>query len=326
MRRNIGKDLDQHINMPPAAVITLVLTQISCGVDLHCRRYVRRNIGKYLDQHINMPPAAVLVTAVLRTEVAGSAATDLGVHEVQPSTPNNTAHTGSSSSVGDGGEGTSSSSRTESAVEEAQSYDHPLTRVLLSCFGWLVKPNARAAQAKAGGSSSSNTSTVDSAAAAKLLPSANRGSAASTSCTSSDGSSSPADAYAVVDTAAASSSSSTSRDTQAASSSSSSSSSGGQGPPNMAELVGSALQRLSDSVVLPQLRLQHKASQTHVVETLVGIAEVSFQERTRSQALTLNPPQVRPQFFFPIELKLAYSLTPPLLTGVSQTCCVLHTT
>ena len=270
--------------MPPAAVL-LVLTQVCCGVDLHCRRYVRRNIGKYLDQHINMPPAAVLVTAVLRTEVAGSAATDLGVHEVQPSTPNNTAQTSSNSDVCDGSEGTSSSSSsssTQTAAEEPQSYDHPLTRVLLSCFGWLVKPNTPPAQAKA-----SSTSSSDSAAAAKLLPSANRGSTASTSSTSSDGS--PADAYAVVDTAAASSSSSTSRDPPAASSSSSS---GGQGPPNMAELVGSALQRLSDSVVLPQLPLQHKASQTHVVETLVGIAEVSFQERTRSQALTLNPPQV----------------------------------
>jgi len=65
----------------------------------------------------------------------------------------------------------------------------------------------------------------------------------------------------------------------------------------MASLVGSALQRLSGSVSLPQLRLQQqKPPQTHVVETLVGVAEVSFQERTRSQALTLNPPKVNRGF------------------------------
>jgi hypothetical protein len=55
--------------------------------------------------------------------------------------------------------------------------------------------------------------------------------------------------------------------------------------------AAAALQRLSDSVALHGLR-QHKPSQMHVVETLVGVAEVSFRERTRSQAITLNPPQV----------------------------------
>lgn len=246
-----------------------------------CRRYVRRNIGKYLDQHIRMPPAAVLVTAVLRTEVAGSPSTDLGLHEVQPSTP-------SSSGVAQGdGEGSSS---TQAAAEEPQPADHPLTRVLLGCFGWLAKPNTPAAQAASSSQSSSSTTTTSSPAAAKQLHESSGGSPASTS--SSDSDSSPADAYAVVDAVG----SSTSRGPPAAGMSSSSSSGGdesGTTSNNVAHLVGSALQRLSGSVALPQLRLQHKASQTHVVETLVGVAEVSFQERTRSQALTLNPPQVR---------------------------------
>jgi hypothetical protein len=80
--------------------------------------------------------------------------------------------------------------------------------------------------------------------------------------------------------------------------------------------MGAALQRLSDSVVLPQLRLQHKASQTHVVETLVGIAEVSFHERTRSQALTLNPPQVRLGILLAFSGLTTFNPSVPFLTAV----------
>lgn len=244
-----------------------------------CRRYVRRNIGKYLDQHINMPPAAVLVTAVLRTQVQGSPSTDLGLHEVQPSTPSS-----STGAAGDGGSSSSSGSAQAADAAPQAATDHPLTRLLLGCFSWLTKPNAPDAAAAASVSASSST---DGAAASKQPTTASHGTTASSSGSAdTDGdSSSPADAYAVVDAV-----SSTGRSAPAAASGTSSSDGASNGP-NVAALVGSALQRLSDSV--PQLRLQQKAGQTHVVETLVGVAEVSFQERTRSQALTLNPPQVR---------------------------------
>lgn len=241
---------------------------------LLCRRFVRRNIGKYLDQHIHMPPAAVLVTAVLRTRVEGSSSTDLGLHDFQQTGPDNGPQaSGSSSSVD------SDADTSEAALEEPQSADHPLTRLLLSCFGWLVKPDTPDSQAATDASINSSSSSqgrplIDQSGTAGADPTAHSSTSSSSSGT--------ADAYAAV--------------TADDASTSSSSSSGKTDGRNVAELVGSALQRLSDSVTLPQLRLQHKASQTHVVETLVGVAEVSFRERTRSQALTLNPPQVRPAF------------------------------
>lgn len=237
---------------------------------------MRRNIGKYLDQHINMPPAAVVITAVLRTQVEGSPSTDLGLHDLQPPPPAPAAGPTSSSS---------SRSSTTTANGEPQPAEHPLNQFLLSCFGWLVKPNTPV-ERSGSSSSSSSLSTADAAGRAHTN---------NTADSRSSSSSSPADAYAAVTAVDASSSSS-----PAATSSSSSvggaqnaSSTGKADGRNVAELVGSALQRLSGSVSLPALRLQHKASQTHVVETLVGVAEVSFRERTRSQAITLNPPQVR---------------------------------
>jgi hypothetical protein len=156
--------------------------------------------------------------------------------------------------------------------------------MLLSCFGWLVIPNNPDSQASSDLSISSSSNSNNSSSSSQGRPLIEQSGAADADPTAhsstSSSSSGAADAYAAV----------TANDP---SNSSSSSSSGKADGRNVAELVGSALQRLSDSVTLPQLRLQHKASQTHMVETLVGVAEVSFRERTRSQALTLNPPQVR---------------------------------
>jgi hypothetical protein len=234
---------------------------------------VRRNIGKYLDQHINMPPAAVVVTAVLRTQVEGSPSTDLGLHDLQPLTAAPAAGAGSSSN-------SSNSSTGDAADGEPQPGDHPLTQFLLRYLGWLVKPNTPVQPS----GSSSSLGTADEAG--QTYTDSTADSRSSSSSRSSRSSSNPEDAYAAVTAVDASSSSSSSGAQDA-------SSAGKADSRNVAELVGSALQRLSDSVSLPALWLQHKASQTHVVETLVGVAEVSFRERTRSQALTLNPPQVR---------------------------------
>jgi hypothetical protein len=38
---------------------------------------------------------------------------------------------------------------------------------------------------------------------------------------------------------------------------------------------------------------QQQQQQTRIVQQLVGVAEVSFNESTRSSYLTLNPPKVR---------------------------------
>jgi hypothetical protein len=154
-----------------------------------------------------------------------------------------------------------------------------LTRLLLSCFGWLVKPNNPDSQAAIDTSISSSNSTMSSQGRPLIEQSGTADADPVTQFSTSSSSSGAADAYAAI----------TGNDPPNSSNSSSSGKADGR---NVAELVGSALLRLSDSVTLPQLRLQHKPSQTHVVETLVGVAEVSFRERTRSQALTLNPPQV----------------------------------
>lgn len=238
---------------------------------------MRRNIGKYLDQHINLPPATVLITAVLRTEVEGSSATDLGLHDLQQVPPTSPAvsRSGSSSSSDD----EEQEGRQQQVVglqpQDLQPADHPLTRLLLSCFGWLVTPSDPPVAA----ASSSATATTSSSSGSSGGRERGGGGADDPA---------PADAYAAVSTTSQHEANNTSN-------TNSSRKGEGQGP-NVAALVNSALQRLSGSVAssLPQLRLQQKP-QTRVVETLVGVAEVSFKERTRSQALTLNPPQVMKQ-------------------------------
>jgi hypothetical protein len=49
------------------------------------------------------------------------------------------------------------------------------------------------------------------------------------------------------------------------------------------------VQQLTSGLGLQQ---QQQQQQTRVVQQLVGVAEVSFKESTRSSYLTLNPPRV----------------------------------
>jgi hypothetical protein len=52
------------------------------------------------------------------------------------------------------------------------------------------------------------------------------------------------------------------------------------------------VQQLASGLGLQQ---QQQQQQTRIVQQLVGVAEVSFKESTRSSYLTLNPPRVRVQ-------------------------------
>lgn len=256
-----------------------------------CRRYVRRNIGKYLDQHINMPPAAILVTAVLRTEVEASASSQLDLHDLQqPAAPgaNSAANNSSGGSSNACDAGTSSTQQQAGSSQQPKPVENPLGQLLLKCFGWLVVTTAAEAEWKSSGSTSSSAAGVETATSGSAKA------AAEASSHSSSTSSSPrsADAVAAVTVHDTASSSSNARgpSTQGATASSSKAVSSSS-MPGLMGTAAAALQRLSDSVALHGLRPQ-KPAQMHVVETLVGVAEVSFRERTRSQAITLNPPQV----------------------------------
>jgi hypothetical protein len=59
----------------------------------------------------------------------------------------------------------------------------------------------------------------------------------------------------------------------------------------ISSLVGTVVQQLATGLGLQH----HQQQQTRVVQQLVGVAEVSFNESTRSSYLTLNPPKVGTQ-------------------------------